>query len=82
MCGSFFGVYHNVVDVCLDKVICYLVFEACLNSILVGSPSVFKPERQGRVAIDAERRDEGCFYLVALVESDLVITRVAIEEGQ
>jgi hypothetical protein len=35
-----------------------------------------------RVAIGTERHDEGRFDLVILVESDLVITRVAIKKGQ
>ena len=49
---------------------------------MVGSASVLEPERHGRVAVGAEGRDEGCLDLVVLFESDLVITRVAIEKGK
>ena len=35
-----------------------------------------------RVAVGAERRDERRLDLIVLFESDLVITRVAIEKGK
>jgi hypothetical protein len=46
------------------------------------APHVLKPERHSHVAIGAERCNEGRLDLIVLVESDLVITRVAIEKGQ
>jgi hypothetical protein len=46
------------------------------------APRVLKPETHSRVAVGAERCNEGRLNLIVLVESDLVITRVAIEEGQ
>ena len=49
---------------------------------LVGSPNVLEPERHGRVAVGAEGRDKRCLDLVILFESNLVITRVAIEKGK
>ena len=60
----------------------YLVFEAGLYGALIGSPGVLEPERHGRVAVSAEGCDEGCLDLVVHFESDLVLTRVAIEKGQ
>jgi hypothetical protein len=42
---------------------------------------VLEPKRHCRVAVGAERCDKGRLDLVILVESDLVITRVAIEKG-
>ena len=77
---SFLGFDNYIINVSLDEVIFYLVFEASLYSALVGSPGVLEPERHGRVAVGAEGRDKRCLDLVILFESDLVITRVAIEK--
>jgi hypothetical protein len=52
-----------------------------LNSTLVHSPCVLKPKRHSRVAVGAKWCNEGCLNLIVLVESDMVITRVAIEKG-
>ena len=68
------------VNISLDEVVFYLVFEAGLYGALIGSPGVLELERHGRVAVGVERRDERCLDLVILFESDLVITRVAIEK--
>ena len=78
----FLGFNNYIVNISLDEVVFYLVFEAGLYGALVGSPSVLEPERHGHVAVGAEGRDEGCLDLVVLFESDLVITRVAIEKGK
>ena len=78
----FLGFNNYIVNISLDEVVFYLVFEAGLYGALVGSLGVLEPERHGRVAVGAERRDEGCLNLVVLFESDLVITRVAIEKGE
>ena len=53
-----------------------------MYSALVGSPGVLEPKRHGRVAVGTERRNKRCLDLVVLFESDLVITRVAIEKGK
>jgi hypothetical protein len=45
-------------------------------------PHVLKPERHSHVAVGAKRCNEGRLDLIVLVESDLGITRVAIEKGQ
>jgi hypothetical protein len=74
--------YNHIINVGFDKVILYLVLETVLDGTLVCGPRVLEPERHCRVAIGTERRDEGRFDLVVLVESVLVITRVAIEKGQ
>jgi hypothetical protein len=76
------GFYNHIINVGFDKVILYLILETVLDGTLVCGPRVLKPERHYRVAIGTERHDEGRFDLVILVESDLVMTRVAIEKGQ
>ena len=78
----FLGIDNYIINISLDEVIFYLIIEAGLYSALVGSPDVLEPERHGRVAVGAERRDKGRLDLVVLFESDLVITRVAIEKGK
>ena len=79
---SFLGFNNYIVNIGIDEVVFYLIFEAGLYGTLVGSPGILKPERHGRVVVGAEGRDEGCLDLVVLFESDLVITRVAIEKGE
>ena len=78
----FLGFDNYIINISLDEVVFYLIFEAGLYSALVGSPGVLEPKRHGRVAVGAERRDKRCLDLVVLFESDLVITRVAIKRGQ
>jgi hypothetical protein len=53
-----------------------------LDITLVHGPRVLKPERHSHVAVGAKRCNKGRLNLIVLVESNLVITRVAIEEGQ
>ena len=77
----FLGFDNYIIHISLDEVVFYLVFEVGLYGALVGSPGVLEPKRHGRVVVGAEGRDEGCLDLVVLFESDLVITRVAIEKG-
>jgi hypothetical protein len=76
------GFYHHIINIGFDKVILYLILEIDLDGTLVCGPRVLEPKRHCHVAIGTERHDEECFDLVVLVESDLVITRVAIEKGQ
>ena len=53
-----------------------------LDGTLISHTRVLEPEGHGHVAVGAEGCDEGCLDLVILFESDLVITRVAIEKGK
>jgi hypothetical protein len=76
------GFHDHIIDVCFDQVILDLISKALLDSTLVCGPSILKPERHSRVAVGAERCNEGRLDLIVLVESDLVITRVAIEKRQ
>jgi hypothetical protein len=74
--------YHHIINVGFDKVILYFILKIVLDGTLVRGPHILEPERHCRVAVGAKRHDEGRFDLVVFVESDLVITRVAIEKGQ
>jgi hypothetical protein len=74
--------HDHIIDIGFNQVILDLISKALLDSTLVCGPCVLKPERHSRVAIGAERCDEGCLDLIILVESDLVITKVAIEKKQ
>jgi hypothetical protein len=76
------GFYNHIINVGFDKVILYLILEIVLDGMLVCGTRVLVPERHYRIAVGAKRRDEAHFDLVVLVESDLVITKVAIEKGQ
>jgi hypothetical protein len=76
------GFHDHVVNVGFDQVILDLIGKALLDSTLVCGPRVLEPKRHNRVAVGAERCNEGRLDLIVLVESDLVITRVAIEKGQ
>ena len=62
----FLGLDNYIINISLDEVIFYLVFEAGLYGALVGSPGVLEPELHGHVAVGTERRDEGCLDLVVL----------------
>jgi hypothetical protein len=74
--------HDHIIDVGFDQVILDLISKALLDSMLVYGPHILKPERHSRVAVAVERCNEGHLDLIILVESDLVITRVAIEKGQ
>jgi hypothetical protein len=76
------GFYNHIVNIGFDKVIFYLVLETVLDGALVRGPHVLEPERHCRVVVGAKRCDKRCLDLVVFVESDLVITRVAIEKGK
>jgi hypothetical protein len=76
------GFYNHIVNVGFDKVIFYLILETVLDVTLVCGPHVFEPQRHCRVAVGTERHDKRRLDLVIFVESDLVITRVAIEKGK
>ena len=78
----FLGFDNYIIHIGLYKVVFYLVCEAGLNGTLVCSPGVLEPEWHSRVAVGIERRDERRLDLIVLFESDLVITRVAIEKGK
>jgi hypothetical protein len=75
--------FHNhVIDVGFEQVILDLISKALLDSTLVCGPDILKPERHSHVAIGIKRCNEGRLDLIFLVESNLVITRVAIEKRQ
>jgi hypothetical protein len=73
--------YSHIINVGFDKGILYLVLETVLDGTLVCGPRIHEPERHCHVAVGTERCDERRLDLVVLVESDLVITIVAIEKG-
>jgi hypothetical protein len=50
--------------------------------LLVGSTGVLQPERHCCVVIGTERGDERGLLLVFLLDSDLVVVRVAVEEAE
>ena len=54
----FLGFDNYIINISLNEVVLYLVFEVGLYGALVGSPGVLEPERHSRVAVGAERRDE------------------------
>jgi hypothetical protein len=74
--------HDHIIDVCFDQVILDLISKALLDSTLICGPSALKPKRHSHVVVGAERCNEGHLDLIVLVESDLVITRVAIEKRQ
>jgi hypothetical protein len=74
--------YNHIINVGFDKVILYLVLEIVLDGALVCGPHVLDLERHCRVAVGTERHDKRRLDLVVFIESDLVMTRVAIEKGQ
>jgi hypothetical protein len=75
------GFYNHIINVGFDKVILYLVLEIVLDGTPVCAPRILEPERHCHVAVGAKRHDKRRLDLVVFVESDLVITRVAIEKG-
>jgi hypothetical protein len=79
---SLYGFHDHIIDVSFDQIISDLIGKAVLNSTLVRGSRVLKPKRHSRVAVSAERCNEGRLDLIILVESDMVITRVAIKKGQ
>jgi hypothetical protein len=76
------GFHDHIIDVGFDQIILDLISKTLLDSMLVCGPRVLKPERHNRVAVGAERCNEGHLDLIVLVKRNLVITRVAIEKGQ
>jgi hypothetical protein len=76
------GFHDHITDIGFDHIILDLINKALLDSMLVRGPRVLKPERHSRVAVGAERCNEGRLDLIILIEHDLVITRVEIEKGQ
>jgi hypothetical protein len=79
---SLLGFHDHIISIGFDQIILDLISKALLDSTLVCGTRVLKPERHSRVAVGAERCIEGHLDLIVLVQSDLVITRVAIKKGQ
>ena len=65
----FLGFDNYIINISLDEVVFYLIFEAGLYSALVGSPGVLEPKRHSRVAVGTERRDKRCLDLVILLRA-------------
>jgi hypothetical protein len=76
------GFHDHIIDIGFDQIILDLISKAVLDSTLVHGPRILKPERHSRVVVGTERCNEGRLDLIILVESDMVITRVAIKKGQ
>jgi hypothetical protein len=76
------GFHDHIINIGFDQIILDLISKALLDSMLVHGPRIIKPKRHSHVAVGAERCNEGHLDLIVLVESDLVITRVAIEKRQ
>jgi hypothetical protein len=74
--------HDHIINVRFYQVILDLISKALLDSTLVCGPRVLKPKQHSHVAVGAEWCNEGCLDLIVLVESDLVITKVAIEKVQ
>jgi hypothetical protein len=53
-----FGLYHYIIDICLNEMISDLVLEVPLDGSLIGCTCVFEPERHGHVAVSTEGHDE------------------------
>jgi hypothetical protein len=76
------GFHDHIIDIGFDQIISDLISKTVLDSTLVCGPHVLNPKRHSHVTVGAEWCNEGRLDLIVLVESDLVITRVAIEKGQ
>jgi hypothetical protein len=59
-----------------------LLSEAHLNCALIGCTYIFQPERHSFVGICPERGDKRGFYLIFLLERDLVVPRIAVKEAE
>jgi hypothetical protein len=59
-----------------------LVVEDLCHRPLVGGTRIFEPERHDLVAIDANRRAEGCVLFVFWRHFDLIIARITVHEGE
>jgi hypothetical protein len=53
-----------------------------LDGPLIGGSCILQPEGHGCVCICPKGGDECHFDLIFFLESDLVVTRVAVEEGE
>jgi hypothetical protein len=75
------GLDDHVIHVSFD-ILVELPLEAGLDSSLVGSSGVLQPEGHGHVAVRAKRCDERGLFLVFFLDSDLVVSGVAVEEAE
>ena len=73
--------YDHVIHRCLH---CFadLLFQACLNHALVGSPGVFESKGHSIEAEGTVRGDECGCSLVQFFHLDLVVSGIGIEETQ
>jgi hypothetical protein len=77
-CRGHFGLYHYIINICLNELISDLVFEALLDGSLICCTSVFEPKQHGHVAVSTEGHDERRLDLVLLSQRDLMVARVTI----
>jgi hypothetical protein len=75
------GLDDHVIYVSFN-VVSSLVHEAQLDGPLVGGSCVLQPERDHSICVCSKGGDECHFDLVFLLESYLMLARVAVEEGQ
>jgi hypothetical protein len=75
------GLDDHIIHIGFD-ILVELLLEAGLDSSLVGSTGVLQPERHCREAVGAKRGDEHSLLLVFFLDSDLVVTGVAVEEAE
>jgi hypothetical protein len=80
-CVGVSGLDDHAVHIGFD-ILVELSLETGLDSSLVGGAGVFQPERQGRVAVGAERGDERGLFPVFFLDNNLVVPRVAVKEAE
>ena len=59
-----------------------LIMEAALHSALIGCSCVFEAKWHRYVAESTKGCDEGCFYLIRFLQSDLVIAGICVEKAE
>jgi hypothetical protein len=59
-----------------------LIGKAQLDGLLIGGSCILQPEGHCCVCICSKGGDERRFDLIFFLESDLMVTRVAVEEGE
>jgi hypothetical protein len=75
------GLDDHVIHVSFNVAV-QLIREAQLDGPLIGGSCVLQPEGHRGVCVCSKEGDERHFDLVFLLESYLMITRVAVEEGE
>jgi hypothetical protein len=73
------GLDGHVIHISFD-VLVELLLEVGLDSSLVGSTGILRPERHYRVVVGVERGDECILLLVFFLDRNLVVAGVVVEE--